>query len=227
MHPIFIIVKDAFTWTVSRRPVSHAAAAAIVATSAYAVHHGAEASLPQLAGAATAALVGFEWLQWTALGRLATIEDARDDNRAMVLKAMCAGIGGLQIAGYTFAVLAIARESGVNWAHGWALAGVVVMAIVYAGLNFVAKYASCDPVESKRRPIPTGGTPKSLPVDALPAAFTADDGDGFERRLRLVGSLDNRDVAHATAGGQRLTDEAVHRTRKRLQKRIERSRAAA
>ena len=61
---ITTFVKETFSAVAAMRPVSHAAAAAIVATSAYAVHAGASAALPAgLAGDAERRAEG-----WSAAG---------------------------------------------------------------------------------------------------------------------------------------------------------------
>jgi hypothetical protein len=225
------------TWIVAHRPVSHAAAAAIVATSAYAVHAGASAALPAgLAGAATAALIGFEWLQWTALGRLAAIERVGDDSRAAVLKAMSVGIGGLQIGLYSFAAIAIAGEGGMDWGRGWALAGVLLGAAIYAGLNFVAKYASCDPIDV-RTSSPTGG--RRAPVhsaifEAAPALpdFSNDDNVvtfDLEKAIRtkMLDEKDAKDERQRATGETGFTKARARRTRNRIHMRVARAAKAA
>lgn len=159
-------INKPFTSTVAEaRPVSHLAAITLLATSIYAVHSGAEAALhdaPGLVTATTAAMVGFEWLQWTALGRMTTLDDARHHTRANVLKLQCAGIAALQVLLYTIAVVSYAAKSGADWAHGWPLAGSVAIASLYAFLNFVAKWTSCDTVEASATTgttVHNGGTP--------------------------------------------------------------------
>lgn len=153
-------LNNSFTAQVQRaRPVSHLAAVTLLTTSIYAVHEGAASILPGgLVVATTAAMIGMEWLQWTGLGRISTLDDAGEHTRSSILKLQCAGIAAIQIVLYTLAVVAFARAGGADWSQGWALFGSVAIAMLYAGLNFVAKWTSCDPVgERDHAPGPTGG----------------------------------------------------------------------
>lgn len=178
---IATFVKDAFTAVNAARPVSHAAALSLLGTSIYAVHEGASSVLPiGLTAATTTAMVGLEWLQWTALGRLAKIEEAGDDVRAFTLKAQCVGIGGLQVLLYSLAVVNFAREAGADWSQGWTLMGTIAIALLFAALNFSAKFNSCDPVQQPRRSSsgPTGGQrihDAIFSAPALPAPVANDD----------------------------------------------------
>lgn len=154
-------LNNSFMASVSRaRPLSHLAAATLLITSIYAVHEGAASILPAgLVVATTAAMIGMEWLQWTGLGRIAKLDDAGEHTRSSVLKLQCAGIACLQVVLYTLAVVAFARAGGADWSQGWALFGSIGIAALYAGLNFVAKWTSCDPVGDVRTSSggPTGG----------------------------------------------------------------------
>jgi hypothetical protein len=221
------------------RPVSHIAAAAIVATSAFAVHHGAEVALPALAGPATAALLGFEWLQWTALGRLAAVEEAGDATRAAVLKGVSCGIGLLQVGLYTLSTIAIGRENGADWSTGWALALVIAGAAIYAALNFAVKYASCDPVV-RRTTWPTGGSRQPthtmlfgepLPAETAPEVEPADWANDpkvvrfIQRMAANQGHEQAYEAARLKSGG--LTAERARLTRKRVRQRAYRAAARA
>lgn len=133
------------------RPVSHAATVTLLGTSIYAIHTAAEANLPgELVAASTAGIIACEWLQWTALGRLAKLEAAADDTRANSLRLQCLGIGGLQVLGYTAAVIHFAAESGQSWGQGWALAASIGIALGFALLNFSAKFNSCEAPEIRK-----------------------------------------------------------------------------
>lgn len=234
MHRIFTTLNDAFTALAARRPVSHLAAVTLLGTSVYAVHEGAAAVLPAgLAAATTAAMLGAEWLQWTALGRLARIEEARDDMRALVLKWQCAGVGALQVLLYTLAVVNFAHEAGQDWGQGWALFGTVAIAALFAGLNFVAKWTSCDELQGRG---PTGGRPVHHAVFSTPALearetglarYTSDQGiidfeELLARRERAVGS-DPRIQANA----DRDAAERFRLWKRREQRRRQRGAIAA
>lgn len=177
---ISTLLNSAFTSIIRARPVSHVAAVTLLGTSIYAVHEGAASSgLPAgLVTATTAAMIGMEWLQWTALGRLAKIEDAGHDGRALALRAQCAGIGCLQVALYTIMVVNFAKAGGLDWSQGWALAGSVFFAALFACLNFIAKWTSCDAIESEPGRGPTGGSRVHSAIfsaPALPAPASNDD----------------------------------------------------
>jgi hypothetical protein len=224
-------IKNLLTAIASNRPVSHAAAAAIVATSAVAVHHGADVALPALAGPATAALLGFEWLQWTALGRLAAIEAAGDDNRAAILKAMSLGIGALQVGLYTFSTVAIAGEAGAHWSTGWALGAVILGACIYAGLSFVAKYASCDALEGRGRG-PTGGSRASIHTaifEAPPALpdLSRENVVEFDLekaiRTKMLEEKEAADECQRATGEAGFTKQRARRTSNRLRMRAARA----
>jgi hypothetical protein len=228
MNPIFITVKNAFTALAASRPFSHAAAVTLLGTSIYAVHEGATATLPVgLASATTAALIGAEWLQWTALGRMARIEDAGDQVRALVLRGQCAGVGALQVGLYTMAVLNYAHAAGLDWSHGWALAGTIAAAALFAALNFVAKWTSCDQVDGRRPPsVRLHNAIFSEPVAAMPAlqapAVEAGCDDvgviRLEDRIRRHEKMVDADaLAKATAG--RSADERLQLFIKRAQTR--------
>lgn len=152
-------LSNSFTSIAAARPVSHLAAVTLLGTSIYAVHEGAAASgLPAgLVTATTAAMIGMEWLQWTALGRLARIVDAGEEGRAFALRAQCAGIGCLQVALYTIMVVNFAKQGGLDWSQGWALMGSIFFAALFAALNFIAKWTSCDAIGSDKSTGPTGG----------------------------------------------------------------------
>lgn len=177
---ISTFINSSFTAITHARPVSHAAAITLLGTSIYAVHEGAASSgLPQgLVAATTAAMIGMEWLQWTSLGRLAKIDDANDERRSLALRFQCAGIGCLQVALYTIMVVNFAKAGGLDWSHGWGLVGSVFFATLYAALNFVAKWTSCDPVDAESSTGPTGGSRVHTAIfssPALPAPASNDD----------------------------------------------------
>lgn len=157
-------VNKSFTETVAEaRPVSNLAAVTLLVTSIAAVHFGAESVLkdaPGLLAITTGAMIGFEWLQWTSLGRITRLDDARQHARANVLKAQCAGIACLQVLLYTVAVVAYAGKTGANWGEGWPLAGSIAIASLYAFLNFVAKWTSCETVDAPAASRATGSGPK-------------------------------------------------------------------
>jgi hypothetical protein len=218
MHNIFNTVKNSFAAIVEARPVSHAAALTLLGTSLYGVHEGADAVLPAgLTAALTFAMVGGEWLQWTSLGRLRAIDDAGDDARSLALKAQCLAVGCLQVLLYSLFVWNVAREAGANWGQGWPLLGVVSIATVFAGLNFVAKWTSCDAIETYRRAGPTGGRRSPAPVHAETARFTSDQGViDFEARLRAAGE---RELADQRAKALLCDADRLNNAR-RAQKRI-------
>jgi hypothetical protein len=236
MNPIFITIKNTFTAIAARRPVSHLAAVTLLGTSVYAVHEGAAAVLPAgLAAATTAAMVGCEWLQWTALGRLAKVEDASDDVRALVLKYQCVGVGGLQVLLYTLAVVNFASEAGQNWGQGWALCGTIAIAALFAALNFIAKWTSCDQLEQRG---PVGGRPVHHALFSAPALespepslarYTTDQGViDFEDALRKRGERTFEEVdPRVQANAARDADERFRMWKKREAKRRERAKAAA
>lgn len=195
-------VKNLLTAVREARPVSHLAAVTLLGTSIYAVHAGAEATLPGgLVIATTAAMLGAEWLQWTALGRLATLEAARDDDRARVLRWQCIGIGGLQVALYTLATVNFAREAGQDWSRGGALALAIGFAALFAALNFVAKWTSCDAVPPRQsvRPAPR--------VESQPMTLESEPADW---------SQDSTVIAFADRLSHRARIEAVEADRLRL-----------
>ncbi len=240
-------VNNAFTaasaWLGAARPVSHVATVTLLGTSIYAVHEGAASILPPgLVLSTTAAMIGMEWLQWTGLGRITKLDDAQEFNRSAVLKAQCAGIGGLQVILYTLAVVNFAREAGANWSGGWPLVGSIAIAALYAALNFVAKWTSCDQIRAARAGVgPTGGsrienmifgsTPSPDFAPAESSAYTADVVN-FENRLRqrgepLFGELDPRIVASATRDAPERLKLFVKRERVRRQRASEKVAAAA
>lgn len=236
MNPIFITVKNLFTAVAARRPLSHLAAVTLLGTSVYAVHEGAAAVLPAgLAAATTAAMIGAEWLQWTALGRLARIEEARDDMRALVLKWQCVGVGVLQVLLYTLAVVNFAREAGQNWGEGWALLGTVAIAALFAGLNFVAKWTSCDELQQRG---PTGGRPIHHAIFSAPAIespevglarYTTDQGVvDFEDALRKRGEVTWTEIdPRIQANADRDAAERYRMWKRREQRRRQRAAIAA
>lgn len=133
------------------RPVSHAAAATLLATSIYMVHSGAETALPnapELVTATTAAIIAIEWLQWTAMGRIAKLQRAGDDARATALKWQSAGIGVFQVILYTIAVTGYAAKGGADWSSGWPLFGAIALSTVFAAISFVSKWTSCEAVKA-------------------------------------------------------------------------------
>lgn len=172
-------ITNSFTALVRARPVSHLAAMTLAGTSLFFVHEGADSVLPAgLTVATTAAMIGMEWLQWTTLGRIAKLEDARRFERASVLKLQALGVGCLQVILYTLAVVNFAREAGANWGEGWALLGAVAIAALYGALNFVVKWTSCDPVDAETSGGPTGGQrihSAIFSMPALPAIASNDD----------------------------------------------------
>lgn len=231
MNTIAIKIKNAFTAIAAARPLSHLAAVTLLGTSVYAVHAGAEGVLPAgLAAATTAAMIGAEWLQWTALGRLAKIEEAQDDMRAMVLKWQCAGIGCLQVMLYTLAVQNFAGEAGQDWGQGWALAGTVAIAALFAALNFVAKWTSCDEL-AERAPARRAAVHSALFSEALPPALPAPADDLCADDvgvIRLADRLAQREAQHeldgqAKAIAGRTPDERLQLAIKRLQLRHRRA----
>lgn len=197
-----ITVKKPFTDAADEaRPVSHVAAATLLATSIYMVHSGAETALPhapELVTATTAAIVAIEWLQWTALGRIKKLEAAGDDVRAAALKWQSAGIGVFQVVLYTLAITGYAAKGGADWSTGWALAGSIALAAMFAGISFVSKWTSCEAVAATGTASgPTGGT--RAPIDealfgaAAPAA--AKPGTVTELKQRVARHADR--TAHA------------------------------
>ncbi|MDZ4760072.1 MAG: hypothetical protein SGJ21_03250 [Alphaproteobacteria bacterium] len=240
MHPIFITVKNTFTAIAAGRPASHLAAATLLGTSLYGVHEGAAAVLPAgLTTALTAAMIGAEWLQWTALGRMRAIEDASDDARALTLKGQCVAIGALQVAGYSLFIWNAGREAGMSWGMGTdAFWGVLVGAALFAALNFVAKWTSCDPVGRRTGTGPTGGSrihdvmfsSPALPapsVESEPARYTSEAGlVDFQDALRKRGELAFNEVdPRLAASGTRDAGERFKLWRKR--ERMRQVRAAA
>lgn len=164
-------VNKPFTQQVSEaRPLSHLAAFTLLGTSIFMVHSGAETALadaPQLVTATTAAIVAIEFLQWTALGRIAKLTTAREHSRASVLKWQSAGIGIFQVILYTLAIVGYAAKGGADWTSGVALYGAIALAALFAGISFVSKWTSCEPVATAADASasgPTGGT--RAPIDA-------------------------------------------------------------
>jgi hypothetical protein len=191
MNDIVTNLNKGFRWIIKRRPVSHAAAVTLLGTSIYGVHEGAASVLPAgLVAATTAAMLGAEWLQWTALGRLARLEQAKDSVRANVLKAQCAGIGALQVALYTLAVVNYAREAGLNWSEGPALFLSIGFALLFAGLNFVAKWTSCEPIETSAPGRPPGlRTPAAKGDNVYDFTRAARDVAGYSQERREVARI--------------------------------------
>lgn len=182
------------------RPVSHVAAFTLLATSIYMVHAGAETALPgapQLVTATTAAIIAIEWLQWTALGRIRKLKDAGDDMRADVLTWQSAGIGVFQVLLYTIAITGFAAKGGADWSTGWALAGSVTLAAMFAGISFVAKWTSCEAVKAAPKTAlhagPNGGARATL--DA--AIFGRKDEAKAEPKGANVSELKQRVARHA------------------------------
>lgn len=193
-------VKDAFTALNAARPVSHLAAVTLLGTSIYAVHEGAASILPAgLVVSTTAAMIGMEWLQWTGLGRLSKLDDAGEFTRSSVLKLQCAGIAALQVILYTLAVVAFAKAGGADWSQGWPLVGSIAIAGLYAGLNFVAKWTSCDPVAAaKSTSGPTGGQRVHDVLFSTPApALSAPTADAEDDETNIVRFMDR--IAHTNA----------------------------
>jgi hypothetical protein len=233
-------LNNSLTATIERaRPLSHLAAATLLVTSIYAVHEGAASILPAgLVVATTAAMIGMEWLQWTGLGRIAKLDDAGEHTRASVLKLQCAGIAVLQVILYTLAVVAFAKAGGADWSQGWALFGSIGIAALYAGLNFVAKWTSCDPVGEKAAASsggPTGGQRVhdvlfSTPAPALPApaAEIEDDETNILRFVDRVRHTNAKFEKDAAAEPARPTPVRLRLAAKRLQTRAwrEQKRAA-
>lgn len=150
------------------RPLSHLAAATLLCTSVYMVHAGATIALkdaPGLIAATTLASAAIEWLQWTALGRIAKVEKAGDDNRAGLLKLQSIGIGMLQVILYTLAVTGYAAQAGANWSEGWPLFGAIAVGALFAGLGFIVKWTSCERIEAREAGAsgPNGGA--RAPID--------------------------------------------------------------
>ncbi len=113
-------------------------------------------------------MLGAEWLQWTALGRLARLGDTL---RAQVLQAQCVGIGGLQVLLYTLAVTNYAKEAGMDWGSGWPMAGAIAIAALFACLNFIAKWTSCEALNSDEEAAPAPLPKKPQPRPAGPNIF--------------------------------------------------------
>lgn len=162
-------VNKPFTEQVAAwRPISHLAAATLLGTSVFMVHHGATIALaaaPGLIAATTLASCAIEWFQWTALGRIAKAEKAGEDNRAGLLKLQSMGIGILQVILYTIAVVGYAAQAGANWGESWPLFGAIFVAAMFAGLGFIVKWTSCEHIEEGKRAGagPNGGT--RAPID--------------------------------------------------------------
>jgi hypothetical protein len=222
MNRIFTTVKKPQTID---RPVSLAACVVFVGTSIFVSHEGLMAWLPEKLGLAlTALFIATAVLQWLALGRREACLQERDNDRADAVVAQAWMFGAIETALFAAGALAIAAEEGADAYRVEWIVAAVAGAAVFAFANFRVKWVSVDPV-TKRQARPT------LPAVAAPepvdAAYTSDDGViNFERRLRLTHRHDGADATHLAAGGERLTDDAVFRTRKRLQKRVERQRAA-
>lgn len=150
------------------RPISHLAAATLLGTSVYMVHHGATIALSQAPGliaATTAAIAAIEWFQWTALGRIASADEAGEAHRAGVLKLQSLGIGIFQVVLYTIAVVGFAAEAKADWSGGWPLIGAIAFAALFAAVSFVVKWTSCESIQHGKRngAGPTGGT--RAPID--------------------------------------------------------------
>jgi hypothetical protein len=129
----------------ARRPLSLMAAAALPISSFVFVHHAAESFLPgQLVAASLGIMVAIEWLQWTALDRMAQLDRAREDDRVQLVKALALGIGLMQVAAYTLTLILFAAEAGMVWGSGWALAGCIAASAMFAVLNFCGKHAYAD-----------------------------------------------------------------------------------
>ncbi len=200
-------VNKPFTERVAEaRPLSHLAAATLLGTSIFMVHSGAETALhdaPQLVAATTAAIIGIEWLQWTALGRIAKLERANEHTRAGVLKLSSLGIGVFQVILYTIAVVGYAAKSGASWGEGWPLFGAIAIATLFAAISFVTKWTSCDNVDAPAAAThagPTGGT--RAPIDdaifgrepAKPATVT-------QLKQRIARTAEDRPFRPARAAG--------------------------
>lgn len=233
-------LNNSFTASIERaRPVSHLAAVTLLATSIYAVHEGAASILPAgLVLATTAAMVGMEWLQWTGLGRISKLDDAGEHGRSAVLKLQCAGIAALQVILYTLAVVNFARAGGADWSQGWALFGSVAIAGLYAGLNFVAKWTSCDPVEAAPRATsggPTGGQRVhdvlfSAPAPALPAPAADDEvaaEDNIVRFMKRIEQTNAKFEKDAAAQPARETPVRLRLAEKRIKTRAWREKKVA
>lgn len=227
-------LNNSFLASVQRaRPVSHLAAVTLLATSIYAVHEGAASILPGgLVVATTAAMVGMEWLQWTGLGRISKLDDAGEHTRSSVLKLQCAGIAALQVILYTLAVVAFARAGGADWSQGWALFGSVAIASLYAGLNFVAKWTSCDPVGEVKAATsgPTGGQRVhdvlfSTPAPSLPApaAEVEDDETNIVRFMDRIAHTHAKFERDAKAEPARPTPVRLRSAAKRIRVRAQRA----
>lgn len=233
-------LNNSFTAQIERaRPISHLSAATLLVTSIYAVHEGAASILPGgLVVATTAAMVGMEWLQWTGLGRISKLDDAGEHGRSAVLKLQCAGIACLQVILYTLAVVNFARAAGADWSQGWPLVGSIVIAMLYAGLNFVAKWTSCDAIgeAAAQSGGPTGGTRVHEAIFSRApqlAAPTANDDNvvafDLERAIREKTARMEAEEAAALAKAPPVRSTAVRlrNAKKRIETRAWRQRKAA
>lgn len=232
-------LNNSFTAQIERaRPISHLSAATLLVTSIYAVHEGAASILPGgLVVATTAAMVGMEWLQWTGLGRISKLDDAGEHGRSAVLKLQCAGIACLQVILYTLAVVNFARAAGADWSQGWPLVGSIVIAMLYAGLNFVAKWTSCDAIDAEKSTTsggPTGGqrihdvlfsTP--APALAAPAAEVEDDETNILRFINRVRHTNAKFEKDAAAQPARPTPVRLRLAEKRIKTRAWREKKVA
>lgn len=194
MNAIATIVKKLCTH-VGARPASFAAAATLPVTSLIIAHQGFKRALPtDLVDTGTWAMVGLEFAQWISLGRLAELEDARDDERATALKWQMAGIGCVQVVGYTFAVLGHAAAKGQDWSAMPAILAVIAFGAFFAWLNVSMKWTIADPVTPKGRRTASGAAigPIGIAAKALPdlSSTSADDDggpDGGQRAAQSAG----------------------------------------
>lgn len=220
----FTTVKNVFRAVAERRPVSHLAAVTLLGTSIYGVHEGAASVLPAgLVAATTAAMLGAEWLQWTALGRLSKLGDTL---RAHVLQWQCAGIGLLQVLLYTLAVTNYAREAGMDWGSGWPMAGAIAIASLFAGLNFVAKWTSCEALEDHEEaapaPLPKKPQPRPAGDNIYDLTRTQREiaGYGAERRdLARIFDEERNGTTSAKAERNRAYYERVTKPKRRAARR--------
>lgn len=215
------IVNNSFIADLKARPVNHAAAATFVGTSVYVGHEGLMAALPATLGwALTGLFTATAVLQWTAHGRKAECEDARDEDRAQSVTSQVWRFGAIEAALFAMGVLAIAAKEGVAAYSlaGWA--GAIAGGVLFAWSSYKVKWTSCDAITDRRRK-PTPQTPASAPVRQPAPQPAADnvvsfDVEAAERRRQANESRILAAVAEAvTARDQVLQRRQKDAARKR------------
>lgn len=164
-----------------QRPASLFAAATLPIASLWAVDYGFGRLLPEeLKGVGLFIMIGMEFLQWTSFGRLAALNDVNAEAQASALRRQMVILALFQVAGYTLTIVGAAP----GWGSGWALAGVITFAGLFAYLNLTTKWTSADaaapfvrrnaagiPIGQAALPCPAeGSTP---PGDRAPSAVEA------------------------------------------------------